>query len=199
MAATSTLRDDFNDGSRNTSLWNEYGTVSESGGVLTITGTTGAAAYGGYSSINQYDLTSSYVFSRLLDPGNQSIASWQASPVLLTLDASNTLSWYVNAGLIHAQKQVSGSYADVKGDVSYDAAVHKWFRIRESGGTIYWDYSTNGKTWTNYTSLANPFAVTALYVDCNAGHYASEVSSTTAAFDNLNILPKKSITILGVG
>lgn len=199
MALTASIRDNFNDNTRNTSIWNQFGSVSETGGKLVVTSTISSAVYGGYTSVNTYDLTGSYAYARVVDAGNQSLTSWQATPILLALDASNNLSWYVNAGNIHAQNQVAGVYTDIKGDVAYDSAVHKYFRIRESSGTIYWDYSTNGKAWTNYTSTANPFAITALEVDIIAGTYSPELSQTSATFDNFNLVPGGKLTLLGVG
>lgn len=199
MALTSSIRDNFNDNSRNTGIWNEFGSVAETTGKLVVTSTISSAVYGGYTSATKYDLTGSYAYSKVIDAGNQSLASWQAIPILLAVDANNSLSWYINTGNIHAQKQIAGVYTDIKGDVAYDSAVHKYFRIRESSGTVYWDYSTNGKSWTNYTSATNPFAVTSLEIDIIAGTYAGELSQTSANFDNFNLVPGGKLTLLGVG
>lgn len=186
MALTESLTDSFNASSLSGN-WNSNGAKAlVAGSQLSLTSTAGATNYAVITSNSTYNLTGSYVTALLTSAGNQALTTWQAIVIVLTLDANNGLSWIVNNGLIHAQKQVANSYSDVLGNLAYNASLHKYFRIRESGGTIYWDYS-DGTTWTNYTSLANPFAVTALYIGIQGGTYASEASATTALVDNINI------------
>lgn len=191
MAITSSLTDNFNNGSTiDASKWTTFGsTPTQGNGVLTCQSTISSTTFTGVqSNTTNYDLTGNFCQIQITDAGNQSIASFEAV-MNLTLDANNSLAWYINANFIHAQKQVANVYSDVKGDVAYNSAVHKWFRIRESAGTLYWDYSTDTSSWTNYTTLANPFAVTAFQIKIMAGTYSAEGSTTTASFDNLNLFP----------
>jgi hypothetical protein len=64
--------------------------------------------------------------------------------------------------------------------------VHKWLRFREAGTTLYWDYSTDGSSWTNLNSLANPFGTTSFDIALQTGIYAAETVPTYAIFDSLN-------------
>lgn len=186
MALTESLIDSFN-GSSLSGLWtSNAATADQIGGQLSLTSTAGTTNYAVITSASTYDLTGSYIQARLTDAGNQALTSWQACAVNVLLDANNSLSFIVNNNLLHAQKQVASSYSDVSGSLAYNASLHKYFRIRESGGTIYWDYS-DGITWTNYTSLANPFAITSLYVYVQGGTYSSEGSATKALVDNFNV------------
>jgi hypothetical protein len=86
------------------------------------------------------------------------------------------------------RKIVSGTPTNLA-SISFDSVNHKWFRIRESGGTTYWDTSVDGLTWTNRHSVANPIAVTALMLEVLIGTWQVEGSTTSAKFDNLNIFP----------
>jgi hypothetical protein len=78
---------------------------------------------------------------------------------------------------------------------TWSSSTYKYLRIRESGGTIFYDSSTNGTSWTNRASIVGlPFAVTALYVDFGAtcGNVASPGS---LRLDDVNlILPAPSAT-----
>ena len=188
MALASTVVDSFNDGTA-ASFWAPFGVYSEAGGELRLSSTAGTTNYAGYETSAGYDLTGNYVLARLLTAGNQALTSWQCKPCEVKIDANNTLAFYVNNGNIVLQKQVATVYADVRADTAYSASAHRWFRIRESGGTTYADYSADGVDWTNYTSLANPFAMTNLILEMSAGTYNAEGSGTFAIMDSFNILP----------
>lgn len=189
MAKFQDFRDSFNDNSIG-AVWGSYGTtttVAETGGSL-VFNTSTSAGYGGLDSIATYDLTSSFALMQLLSAGNQSLASMEVVPVQVTKDTNNALFWYVNGGSLIAYKKVASSVTIVS-STTYSAAVHQWFRIREASGTTYYEYSTDGVGWTVFTSLANPFALTALTVDPSVGTYATEASGTTVIMDNFNCPP----------
>ncbi len=200
MAATSTQADNFNDNSTDTSLWTAFGPASETNRRLELSSTSGSTAYSGYNSvITTFDLTGSFAFSQLLDAGNQALASFQAIPIDVVKDANNSLIWYIGANTLFAQKQVANVFSNVRADVAYDANLHKFFRIREAAGTIFWDYSRDGASWTNYTSLANPFGITSVQLRVSAGTFSNEGTATTAYFANFNIPPRQGINLMLLG
>jgi len=183
------LSDSFNDGTIG-AVWGSYGTtttVAEKGGCL-VFNTSTSTGYGGLDSATTYDLTSNYAFMQLLNAGNQALASMEVVPVKVTLDANNNLFWYVNGGNIIAYKTVATTLTNIA-STTYNAAIHEWFRIREASGTTYYEYSSDGISWTIFTSLANPFALTALTVDPSVGTYSAEASGTTVIMDNFNKPP----------
>lgn len=190
QTAAETLFDDFNDNSTSAAKWpNAYGSYSEASQEVTFNYTSGSSNYSGYkSTATAYDLTGSYIYAKVVSAGNQALASFQVIPVEADdATAANKLTWYVNNGNIHAQKVVGGTATDLA-SVAYNSATHKFFRIREKDGTTYWDYSTDGVTWTNLASAANPMTVSALSLITSAGAYASEASSTSGVIDNFNTL-----------
>lgn len=190
--ASDTLTDDFNDNSLDTALWNATGTVNETSGQSQIPSGT-SITYAELQSDIQYTLAGSYASSQLVDAGNQSLASWEVYPVILTIDASNQLFWYVNQGTLYAESRVAGSNT-TQYSVAYNSSTHAYLRIREASGTTYWDTSTDGINWTNRASATNPIAVTGLYQGWVAQNYSAEATTTTAKIDNFNITPPAANT-----
>jgi hypothetical protein len=183
-AKAATLIDPLTGASINATLWGGiFGTLSESSGGLLITNPISYTGYGGMDSVSSYDLTASQFSSRLVNGGNQALTSWEVVPVRAYLNANNLLAWYLNGGTLRSQAKVGGTNS-FPNSLTYSAAVHKYFRIREAGGTIFWDWSTNGVTWTNLSTLATPFAITALQGGLNAGTYNAEATATSATLDS---------------
>lgn len=199
-AATATLVDNFDDNSTNTTLWTAFGSVTEASSSLNMATIAAGGTYSGYTSKATYDLTGSSAFIQVVNAGNQTFASLEVFPINIYLDGNNKLFWYINGGSITAFKKDATVQTNLA-STTYNSAVHKWFRIRESGGTIFWDYSTDGITWTNFTSSTVSFALTSLLVEPSAGTYAVETGATTAIFDNLSTVPSstKTLSALGVG
>lgn len=188
MALVETIQDNFDDGVRDSSLWAQYGsgTVQETQGALRI-GTTTSAGYSGYTSIQQYNGTSSYTYVEIVDVGDQDISTYGCFPVQWNDYATNDqVNFEVSGGSIKATKNIS-SVTTTLASTTFNASTHKYVRIRESGGTTYWDYSSNGLTWNNLHSVTNPITVTSIFVSLSAGTYATEGLTTTAAFRGLNI------------
>lgn len=189
VAKAETLIDNFNDNSIDTNKWSVFGggsQVAETNNELEITTLTTVNFYG-IESVNKFDLTSSYALVKLITPGDTSIL-FHVTQLYIQLDTSNQLKWTIDSTTIKAEKNVGGSNSQVGSSTTYDPAIHKWLRIRESGGTIYWDYSTDEITWTNFTSLANPFIITSINLDISAGVYSPTSSGTTSKFDDFNIV-----------
>lgn len=191
MASFSTFTDPLVSSTQNTGLWGgNFGTLSWTGGGFTITNPASYTGYGGQSSVSSYDLTGASVFVNIANVGSQSLVSCESVPLEVNFSASaNRLFFYVNGGNISCYKTVASTQTQVGTSVAYSATTHKWLRIRESGGTVFFDRSADGITWTNMTSLANPFAVTALFVDTSLGTYNAEASSTTMKITSYSTAP----------
>jgi hypothetical protein len=183
-----TLTDTF-PGTSLSALWAASGTVAVNN-QLTVTLPASTAAYSGIASAAQYDLTASSVVTQMPNAGNQSLASLEAYPMQLLAagSGSNTLSWFAHNGVIAPFCKLAGTNT-FGPNVSYVPATHQWFRIRESGGTIYWDTSPDAQGWTNQWSAAAPFSVTSVQVQLQAGTYASEATASAVVLGNVNALP----------
>jgi hypothetical protein len=194
--AIENLKDNFDDNSLDTQKWVEWNTgdLGESSGTMTLLSTT-AAAYKGGDSTGIFDLTGSYILAEfqhvltgLTDAGTF---------MLLTLDASNTMAFYVYNGDLVAEKQIATAYTTIA-TTTYNSTTHKWLRIREASGTVYFDYSADGISWTNFTSAANPFAVTGLFVTIQIGTDSANAGTDTAVIDNFNY-PKTQTSRTALG
>ena len=182
--------DDFNDNSVNTKKWvNSFvSNIVETNSRLELTTNT-TSGYFNLDSNDYYDARSSFVQAKLLDAGAQGQTSFEAYPVSITQDGNNQVSWMISGNTVFARKKVAGVSTTVGSSFAYIAATHKYFRIRESGGTTFWDYSTDGLAWTNQTSVANPITMTAVKVGPIVGTWQNEGSTGTMKLDDFNLRP----------
>lgn len=198
----SLLRDDFEDNTIAPAWATSTGgsaTVAETGGqaVFTLPSSTAGSHSAYYTSVATYDLTG--------DAANVAVGTMVATGVAATAyilqlfaDALNSYQWVQLSGTIKAQKVVNGTTTDLF-SASWSSSTHKYLRIRESGGTVYFDTSTSGSagaSWTNRgsTTIASAFAVTSLFVQFGAscGNIASPGSLKLDMFNI--ILPAVSGT-----
>ncbi len=153
MALLQTLTDDF--ATQNATLW-IYGTnTSATGGRCVIVSTS---SYPTVASQTTYDLTGSYMLVQIpqvYNVGTPSIGLFLE--LRMASSSANLVRWdWSNSNQMTAVRTVAGSTTVVGTAVGYTAGM--WVRIRESGGTIFWDTSTNGTAWTNTGSWVWTFA-----------------------------------------
>lgn len=192
-----TLTDNFDDNSVDTAKWNAISwgtppTVTEASGkgVITFPNPSVNTDDGYYESDNYYDLTSSSVF---FQPTTFPIGD-SSSYLSLQMDSNNKIEWEYWNGHLYAQYFVGGSRTNIV-DLTYDPAVHVWWKISESGGTITWWTSVDGLIWTSRATVANPITITALRVYLEALTWSSGISNPgTFEFDNFNVAPSSSNT-----
>jgi hypothetical protein len=163
------------------SLWG-----SDFGGGVTyladgvhIEGPSSSTTFSGITSAAPYDVTGSWISARVDDAGDQSVASWQVFPVRLKLDASNELDFVIANGNVIARKIIATASTDLH-SAAYSSGTHKLFRIREHGGTTYWETSADDVTWTLFHSVTSPLAVTSLTAVIQAGKTASSATDEVA-------------------
>jgi hypothetical protein len=166
MALMNTLKDPFVGANLNTQLWTQF-----TGGSATFTYGNGATVNypasstsstdGDLTSVATYDLTGSNAFMQVFSvPANATSAD---AALTMKIDASNFLRFVKEGSTLFAQKQVATVTATVN-SATYNPVTHKWWQIRESGGTIFWDTSTDGETWTNFTTFVNVLTITSITV-----------------------------------
>lgn len=193
--AVSSLVDTF--ATKDTTKWTWSGTEpSVVGGQLQIVCDAG---YGFIKANTPYDLTSSSFLAQLVQRPSVGNGTTEAY-LTLTPDTGNTngLRFYVTGSNILFLKVVGGTTTTLA-SIPFSATSHAWWRIRESGGTVFFDTSPDAATWTQRASVANPFAVTALYPTFSAGYYGTETSPAPAIFDNVNNPVVPTTTSLRLG
>jgi hypothetical protein len=179
-ALIATLRDNFTDNAISPA-WDASAlgssTVAETGGQarFTLPSSAGVGPHTArYTSRSTYDLTGGSFFvniDTMVATGVAATAFFQ-----LYLNGSNALQWIQLSNTLYARSLVAGVSTDVY-SVTWSAATYKYLRVREAGGNILWDSSTNGTSWTNraVVAVSSLFAITDLRVDFGAtcGNIAS--------------------------
>lgn len=179
----STLVDTFD--TQDTSKWSFGPAAAVTGGRLVATLNSAWSGYG--RSLTTYDLTGSAV--RVEIPVHPTGPSYTNTYIQLTNTGAvggttnGTLFQFENTTISVAQ-YLNGAYSTVTSG-TYSATNHRWLRIRESGGSLIFDVSPDGVTWTQFHSYAAPFPINSLYVELGAGGPPTS-SPSAAQFDNLN-------------
>lgn len=161
--AMSMLGDDFDDGRVDSTLW-----VTNTGGAGTETaeGRLRIAVNPGvdtnFTSARQWSLAGSKLTAKLCAvPALNGSSNCAASLWVTSTTAGTRIGWRYDAGtgVISAQSQTG--FADGAAvNLTYSAIDHAWLRVRESGGTVTWETSSDGFIWTSRRTLATPAWVT---------------------------------------
>lgn len=187
-----TFADPFNRTSVDSTKWAQATaggatmTFDATGATVTYPSSSTASTAGSVSAIANYDLTGSYAYVQVLAvPSSSTNAD---AEMALLLDSNNWLRWVYEGGTLYAQYMVAGTRNNAT-TFSYSSATHKFWRIRESGGTTYWDTSPDGSTWTNQASMANPISVKSLNVVIDGSCYEAETNPGTYKWNDFNTPP----------
>ena len=188
---TAELTDDFNDNSIDPAKWpNAYGAgFSETGGKATV---AAGPAYAGFGSATGYSLNDSYIAARVTVPAPTAGATFCQGRLQFYVDADHSAEITVDT----VAQDVQAFLTDGAGNTllavgfDYDPVDHAWIRLREAAGTMYWEASATGITWTTLTTHATPTAIAtttigSVYLEA----YDNGASPGIVTFDNLNITP----------
>lgn len=180
------LVDAFDDGVRDPVLWPQsYGDPVESGGRARV---PCAAGYAAYRSASIYTLSRSQVSMRVFAPAAGG-ASSAACSVLVLSDTGGTDAGF----LIDAAQSAMGLYLRVgyaDGGAlfpSYDPVAHAWLRLREDGGSLYWETSPDGLSWTVRRTAGSPAWVTQSNLSLLMEAHRDSGVDDFAEFDALNV------------
>lgn len=139
-----------------------------------------------------YDLTASYLYAKLTLPA---LSSTQEVYFQLLMDGNNFLQMLVSSGSLICQKRVAGVTTTAV-NIPYVAANHgPWWRIREAGGTVFFDVSKGGVDWTNLGSTGTPAFANTLAVVIQAGGGAGDLYGNLFV-DYVNSFPYDSWVLL---
>lgn len=162
-------------------LWvgSSAATVWDSGGRAKL---LCASTYSALATAATYDLTGSSFFARI----SPAIGGTGTRETFLgvCLDANNKVEIYVSGTTWACRKVIAGTPTVVSSTI-WDS-LYQWWRIRESGGTIYFEYSNDSVNWTNFGSTTVTFAYTAVWCQIVSGYYGTE-SAADSFVDNVNV------------
>jgi hypothetical protein len=148
-----TFEDPLND-----SLWSLYDSnsavASVSGGVATFTLQTSAYSNAELTSRHHHDLRGGAI---AID-STHTLAGPSFANFWLGPDSNHNVRFLLQAGQLRPSYELGGSGLDMD-SIPYDPVAHRWWRIREEGGVVYWEASPDN---ADYTVLAERL-VTALF------------------------------------
>ncbi|HEX6750699.1 MAG TPA: vanadium-dependent haloperoxidase [Longimicrobium sp.] len=190
MAKAHTLVDNFGDNAIDTAKWNSFGVpwagpfeVNQRLEIRAVS--SGSNVYGGIVSVASYDLTSSQVAVELVRP----LRNTNGAETYLHLvnAAGDNLFFKVQDGIFYCTRKAAGATSSTHlAEVYYDRTRHRWMRIREQLGIVYFEYSADGCEWTLLISIPTPWDVTSVKIELAAGTYTPAAHPGVAIFDNLN-------------
>lgn len=184
MAKMETLVANFDNNALNGWLPLGVGTATVANGEIEITTTGASGDYAYLQSPTTYDLTGSYAFVRLVSAGSQA-ANFDTIPLAISLDGNNDVHFDINSNNMATYQKVATVQTVVGSTTTYNALIHRYLRIRENGGIIFFEYSTDGRAWISFNSVANPFAITSVNAFVMAGSFGV-VAASTLKVDNFN-------------
>ncbi|MEU1302784.1 LamG-like jellyroll fold domain-containing protein [Streptomyces shenzhenensis] len=155
------LGDDFDDGRLSTGLWpSSYGGVTEANGVVRVPVSTAGNA--GLQSAREWSLAGSKLTAKLVTVPKVNGSSAAAASMWANSTTSGTrIGWRYDAIANTMSAQIQVGFSDSTAVAfPYSPISHAWLRIREAGGTVYWESSSDGFGWTVRRTLATPSWVT---------------------------------------
>jgi hypothetical protein len=190
------LTDTFTGNMLDTLKWGQYtdgmgSTVAQSNNQIAVFDTGVAGANAGIYSQGGYSLKG--CSASIKAPDAPKINGMSAFFLLsVKTNVADELS-FVQSGIylnmeIHDQGGLKAA-----NQIMFTKGVQVYWRFREapdSGGTIYWETSATGATWTqqfSYPTANLGFSITKL--EANIGSSTSGAAATTIHFDNFNVVP----------
>lgn len=195
----SSLADDFNDNVVDAAKWpHSFGAYSEVGGRARVVCDTG---FNAYSSAAAYTLAGSSVYLRGYPPaaGGATTEAW-AQILIKSSTGGTDLGFELRAltgQLIMFSR--TGFFDAGAVAIPYSATDHVWLRVREAGGTTFWETSPDFFTWTVRRSLASPAWVGDANIEFQLIAHRSDGVNDFAEFDNVNTPPPLGRARAGIG
>lgn len=187
MTKAHTLQDNFNNNVMDIGKWTRSGPIEEVNQRLEIRPESGVAIAGGiYLSAVPYDLTDSEARVELVRGLSPNPNFTETYLLARNGPASRYAKLTLKNGTLLSELAKDGVATTVN-LASYDPALHRWLRLREASGTLYYETSPDGDTWTTLFGHADPFDLSSVYLQLGAASYQTTMTPGMAIFDNFNV------------
>lgn len=190
MPTLASLTDDFT--TQDAAKWTFSSGASVTGGQAVVVPSNG---YPAVYTPAAYDFTGSYGMVRLVTPPNVGNGSTSAYFAVGSFAASNRVQMTWAAGALYASWFNGSNVETGLTSTSYNSTSHRYWRISESGGTIYCETSPDASTWTQLTSVSaatTGITLTSTGLSMGAGYWGTEPSPGSAVWDYLNVMPART-------
>ena len=183
MAPIANLYDDFNDGVFPGAKWSVGGgTWVESGGTLCA---TMPDAFAFIASTSFYSLQQSSAFLEIVSYLNGAGASAGTS-VFRLQNSDDFVEIRINASTGNVDfRWIENNVVQAVSTITYNSVTMRWLRLRQVAGTVYYETSPDGVTWTTrFTTVAQSWtaSVQVIIIQNQTGGVAA-----TKCIDNFNI------------
>lgn len=189
------LTDPFTELSINTAIWNacsanDVGSnivVDTVNAALEIKGRAiGGAVTAPFAGAQFYNAQDSYFSAQVavLGAGSTGATTYNTT-MTIQVDASNYAMFSLELGVyFHAIVNNAGMATTITLP-TYDSTIHTYWRIRELGGLMYFDTSSDGNVWNTLTSIAYTWSPTNITLYLSAW-WTGTHSPVAAEFSNMN-------------
>jgi hypothetical protein len=184
------LSDSFLSNDLATTWSGSTGTVVWSSGQVAIKCDTSYDSY--LKAAATYDLTGSSFYAKVAPY----IAGFAATNIQLQVSTGNNILFGYSGGQLAVYSNINGAQSNLF-STAYSATAHAWWRVRESGGSVFFDTSPDGATWTNQYSAADyvfGFPLTQLNVTFQCGDYGGDPAGTSYVY-YVNVTGNVSTTV----
>jgi hypothetical protein len=187
----SSFKDDFNDGARSLA-WDRYweddpDMLAEMGGRLVIKLVPNSTGSASYVAASAFDLTESAVLIEV--PSVVGTADGSKTQIALGAPGDRGIEMSESQGQLHFNINSPNNNQEI-GSLLYSPVKHRWWRIRESANTLFWETAPDGKTWQVQAQLSPvPLPIEALDLYVGSGTWTEQPSPGVSSFDNLNLPP----------
>ncbi|MEV6833472.1 hypothetical protein AB0N17_02905 [Streptomyces sp. NPDC051133] len=184
------LQDAFAASSLNAALWNSVtggaATLDTVNDLVTLAVPTTSGATNTFGSTLLWDATSSSVYAQVGVAPNGNGGTKTA--LRLFVDSNNSVAIRLESGVFKFTLQTAGTTVTTTLP-TYDPHQHRWWQLRETGGSWAADTSPDGLTWTNQVTSSYSWAgsATGMQFVFQTGASTTEVSGNTASITNLNV------------
>jgi hypothetical protein len=185
--------DDFSSAHREGLWWkrlsDQWGgaTFAVAGGVAEFTLPSGARSAAAMRNEDVFDLRDSAVWLTVASVPEQT-ACGQIELNARSPDADHErIRTLLLGGVLHFGYYTTAVGSQDVATMPYDSTEHRRWRLRESGGTTYWETSPAAGPWTVRASLANPIALDRIRPGFSAETTSSCTDPGGATIDDYNI------------
>jgi hypothetical protein len=168
-------------------LWMPYTdpgmSLSETGNQLVIPLPNNRTGTAGYFSTCTYDLTGQRVF---VTAAAVPRVGTNTDMYLAVGSMNDAFGVNVTAGATQAYRIKGANYTRLA-SVPYNVDQHKVWQIREAGGTVFWEVSGDGITFTTLYSAPPPISITAVQLLLFADAITPATNLGSAQFAKLDL------------
>ncbi|MCI3277660.1 hypothetical protein [Streptomyces cylindrosporus] len=187
MAKLSALSDAFTASSINSALWNSVtggaATLDTDNDLVVLAVPTTNGATNTFGTTTTFDATSGALYAQIGVPANGAGGTKVAYKLLV--DANNSVAIRVESGVFKTTLQTAGSTVTTTLP-TYDPHAHRWWRLKETGGSWSADTSPDGLNWTTQWTSAYTWSPTAMSFVFQTGASVTEVAGSVATIENVN-------------